>query len=159
MVVVKRTNHILRIVATYSCIYARRKNAIWPLLPVKNSRAPSRSPAQNSPLRLEFARPRPATGTARWVYIAGGSEARGLWNIAQATLPEGFGGPAGGASEGPLRDDFVVLVPAGSNSSAPSRPRHLEMTLRTSRGREESAGQGPDRLDQFASDRRSGAGG
>ena len=49
-------------------------------------------------------------------------------------------------------DDFVVLVPAGSNSSAPSRLRHREVTLRASRGREESAGRGLDRLDRFASD-------
>ena len=69
---------------------------------------------------------------------------------------KGLRRPAGGASKGLRGDDFVVLVPAGSNSSAPSRLRHREVTLRASRGREESAGRGPDRLDRCASDRSSG---
>ena len=54
--------------------------------------------------------------------------------------------------QGRRSDDFVVLAPAGSNAGAPSRPRHPEVILRASRDREESAIQGPDRLDRFASD-------
>ena len=53
-------------------------------------------------------------------------------------------------------DDFDVLVPAGSDTGAPSRPRHPEVFLRASRDREVSAIQGPDHLDRFASDRRPG---
>ena len=78
--------------------------------------------------------------SAREVGCSPGNAPGGLWRACRWCL-----------AEGPLKDDFAVLVPAGSNTGAPSRLRHREAALRTSCGREESVGQGPDRLDHFAS--------
>ena len=78
--------------------------------------------------------------SAREVGCSPGNAPGGLWRACRWCL-----------AEGPLKDDFAVLVPAGSNTGAPSRLRHREATLRTSCGREESVGQGPDRLGHFAS--------
>ena len=65
-VLIERADQTLRLVSTYLCANARLKNDTIDGIRRRQLKLPfAASSAQNSPLRLESARRRPATGTAR----------------------------------------------------------------------------------------------